>query len=156
MLNFKAKLTVRHILVATTGTLILVAFLFPPFHEEIPPGGVRNAGYSFILLPPSSQWATIDTDFLLIELIGIILLAGILWILAGMMEADSYDSRSQADCESLIAKAEADKLALARKYEEGEISYVQLREQEIQLDRIIRTQSNSGMEKGASERTFKT
>ena len=42
------------------------------------------------------------------------------------------------DHAAIIAKAEDDKIALAQKYEDGEISLVELRKQEIALDRQIR------------------
>ena len=44
----------------------------------------------------------------------------------------------QTDYAGQIAKAEEEKIALAQKYEDGEISLVELRKQEIELDRQIR------------------
>jgi hypothetical protein len=113
---------------------ILLTLLFPPFESVHPNGGTTNAGYSFIMLAPESKWggtASVDVEMLLTEWIAILLLAGIFWI-----------SRKESDFESLLDKTEISRIELAKKYEEGEISFVELETQYINLERVIRTQEN--------------
>ncbi len=112
--------------------LILLTLLFPPF-EFLRPGGTANAGYSFIMLPPKGQWdvaASVDVEMLLTQWIGILLLAGIAWV-----------SKNDNSFEDLIDKAEISKIELAKKYEDGEISFIELEAERIKLDRIIRVQA---------------
>lgn len=122
-------------ILTTLCFLILLTLLFPPFEDVHPNGGTTNAGYSFIMLPPKkSEYAvgaaTVDVEMLLTQWIGILLLAGVAWI-----------SRNADDFENLIDKAETSKIELAKKYEDGEISFIELETQRIKLDRMIRVQA---------------
>lgn len=119
-------------ILTTLCFLILLTLLFPPFESVHPYGGTTNAGYSFIMLSPKGQWgaASVDVEMLLTQWIGILLLAGVAWV-----------SRNANDFENLIDKAETSKIELAKKYEDGEISFIELETQRIKLDRMIRVQA---------------
>jgi hypothetical protein len=77
----------RYVVFAVAIALILLTFAFPPFQDVHPYGGAKNAGYGFIFLPPQSHWAggrsSVDTNMLLTQWVGIVLLAGISWFLVG-------------------------------------------------------------------------
>ncbi len=137
---------VRQKIVAVAGILILAGFLFPPFHT-VRAGSIGTQGYSFIFLPPGGGgWVSVDIGMLLTEWVGIILLAGIVWILAGIQEAGKQDAQARADHESLIAKVEAGKLAAAQEYEDGKISLIDFETRRMELDRVIRALAEKRVE----------
>jgi len=73
--------TKQQIIIIIAGTLIFVTLLFPPFHILGKAGMIWNKGYSFILLPPHGS-AIINVGTLLTQWVGILLLAGVTWLLA--------------------------------------------------------------------------
>lgn len=60
-----------------------VTLLFPPFHFLRGDGIVMNYGYSFIFFPPNptgDTYATVDAFLLLVQWLGILVVAGLFWL----------------------------------------------------------------------------
>lgn len=131
MINLMKYLTEEKIIIGFISAITL-AFLFPPFESIHPNGGSSNAGYNFILSSPKEAWRRpiVDVDMLLVEWGFALIFATALWILIKTKSA-------KADHNNVIEKAEAEKLSLAQKYEDGEINFVELEKEKIKIDRNI-------------------
>ena len=70
----------QRIAIATAGIIILAMLIFPPF-EQIAKYGTYNQGYSFILSPPNEGRATVSVGLLFLQLVIVMVSAGIAWFL---------------------------------------------------------------------------
>lgn len=85
-MNIKQKITLLLI-----AAVILLMFLFPPFHIGYQ-GGSLNKGYSFIF-SPSDERATVNIGMLFTQWMGALILGGIAFLL--LKDKESVDSGSQ-------------------------------------------------------------
>ncbi len=70
----------RRILIATTAMVVII-FLFPPFHYHYPRGIVENVGFGFLFNPPkvnAHDSGNVNTVLLLTEIFTTVLLGGLL------------------------------------------------------------------------------
>ena len=120
------------------GALIVFTFLFPPFYQVLPGGGIRDQGYSFILNPPADgHLVSINHGMLLTQWLGLSLLAGIALFLTSGIKSSNRGTLTQSECDGLVKKAEGEILVLAEKYEEGIISFVEFEKGRMAANKAI-------------------
>lgn len=76
---------------------VVLTMLFPPFHIALRPGIVTNMGYGFLFSPPqrSAGYAgSVTVELLLLEWLGILLVAGgLFWLARDHKQAAAGDSK---------------------------------------------------------------
>jgi len=128
-------------IVMVAGVLLLLALLFPPFQDIHPMGGAQNAGYSFIFFPPEGEWGNseIDVAVLLIQWIGILLISTIFTFAVHYRKLLGFKNNQITDQNKAeIIKIEKERLLMAERYDEGEISTVDLEKHRIHAEQKIR------------------
>lgn len=76
--------------------VLLLMFLFPPFHVQFPHGQEVNMGYGFLFMPPE-RIATVNLGQLAMQWLVVIAIAGVAWLFVGDKSRASQSKGADAD-----------------------------------------------------------